>query len=57
MASYSILFCFSLHEVAIPLARLIPFISGLFKKLSCDAPNPLVQVFFNNVSMEFLKNE
>lgn len=33
----------NLHEVAIPLARLIPFISGLFKKLSCDAPNPLVQ--------------
>lgn len=33
----------NLHEVAIPLAKLIPYVSGLFKKLSCDAPNPLVQ--------------
>ena len=38
------LFCFSLHEVAIPLAKLIPYVCGLFKRLGCDAPNPLVQV-------------
>lgn len=32
-----------LNEVAVPLAKLIPFLSGLLYKLGSDAPNPLVQ--------------
>lgn len=32
-----------LNDVAVPLAKLIPFLSGLLFKLGSDAPNPLVQ--------------
>ncbi|XP_060584905.1 peroxisomal biogenesis factor 3-like [Ruditapes philippinarum] len=32
-----------LHDVSVPLAKLIPFLSGLLYKLGSDAPNPLVQ--------------
>ncbi|XP_052256791.1 peroxisomal biogenesis factor 3-like isoform X1 [Dreissena polymorpha] len=32
-----------LHEVTIPMAKLIPFVSSLLMKLGSDAPNPLVQ--------------
>ena len=35
---------FSIHDVAVPIAKLIPFLSGLVYKLGSDAPNPLVQV-------------
>ncbi|XP_045160038.2 peroxisomal biogenesis factor 3-like [Mercenaria mercenaria] len=32
-----------LHDISVPLAKLIPFLSGLLYKLGSDAPNPLVQ--------------
>lgn len=31
------------HEVALPMAKLIPIVSGLLYKLCSDAPNPLIQ--------------
>ncbi|WAR23337.1 PEX3-like protein [Mya arenaria] len=33
----------SLHEVSVPVAKLIPYINSLLFKLGSDAPNPLVQ--------------
>lgn len=33
----------SLHDVGIPMAKLIPVISGLVYKLCSDTPNPLIQ--------------
>ncbi|XP_060077481.1 peroxisomal biogenesis factor 3-like [Ylistrum balloti] len=33
----------NLHEVGIPMAKLIPVISGLLFKLCSDTPNPLIQ--------------
>ncbi|KAL4236039.1 peroxin [Mactra antiquata] len=35
-----------LTEVSIPLAKIIPYSSGLLYKLGSDAPNPLVQELF-----------
>ncbi|XP_052774979.1 peroxisomal biogenesis factor 3-like isoform X2 [Mya arenaria] len=32
-----------LHEVSVPVAKLIPYINSLLFKLGSDAPNPLVQ--------------
>ena len=35
---------FSLHEVTMPFAKVLPVVDGVISRLLCDAPNPFVQV-------------